>query len=169
MIVSSVADVCEYWLEELLEAFQLCDRPEISTAYVGTGEIPADNCCGMMVVTPEQVYRYQEFPQTFEGAEFCQTGLIAVTLSVTVARCLPVVDDRGRFPSSQSLNAGHRVIMEDAAVVWSRVNDVLPDGWERSGVTQVFVGPLGGCVISETRFTIGLDQSCFPICGVSDD
>jgi hypothetical protein len=164
MIVTSVADVCEYYLEVIGQAMIDCDRPDISTAYVGVGEIPADDCCGMLVVTPEQVYRYQEFPSSFETAEFCQTGLIAVTLLVTVGRCVPVLDERGRFPSSESLNQAHRVIMDDAAVVWSRVNGELPDDWERSGVTQTFAGPLGGCVICETRFTIGLDQSVLACC-----
>lgn len=165
MIVSSVADVAEYWLDELLHELGICDRPPISTWYVGTGEIPADDCCGLLVVTPENVYRYQEFPATFEGAEFCRTGLIAVSLIVTLGRCVPVLDERGRFPSPEKLNEAHRVIMDDAAVIWSRVNGELPEDWERSGVTQTFGGPLGGCVIVETRFTIGLDQSVFTCCG----
>lgn len=164
MIVGSVADVAEYWLDEISAALVTCDRPPISTAYVGVGEIPADDCCGLLVVSPENTYRYTEFPASFEGAEFCQTGLIAVTLVVTLARCVPVLDDRGRFPSSQSLNDGHRVILDDAAVVWSRVNGVMPDSWERSGVSQQFLGPFGGCVICQTRFTIGLEQSDLACC-----
>lgn len=164
MIVQSIADVCEYWLTELKQAFIDCNRPDISTAYIGVGEVPADDCCGLLVVSPEATYRYKQFPAPFEEAEFCQTGLIAMTLVVTIARCVPVLDDRGRFPSAESLNNAHKVIMDDAAVIWSRVNGELPDDWERSGVTQVFEGPDGGCVLCETRFTIGLEQSQLTCC-----
>jgi hypothetical protein len=164
MIVSSSADVAEYWLDALIDALRDCDRPEISTAYIGSGEIPADDCCGLLVVSPETVYRYQEFPAPFGDAEFCRTGLIAVSLVVTLARCIAVMDNSGRFPTPERLNDSHRVIMDDAAVIWSRVQGDMPDGWERSGVTQVFGGPLGGCVIVETRFTIGLEQSQFVCC-----
>lgn len=163
-MVDSVAEVCAYFLDEVRQALIDCDRPDLSTWYIGVGEIPMDDCCGLLVVRPETVYRYQAFPAEWGDREFCTTGDIAVSLVIVLARCVPVLDERGRFPSSQSLSDAHGGIMTDAAVIWSRVNGDLPDGWLRSGITQNFVGPLGGCVGVETSFTIGLDQSVFTCC-----
>ena len=169
MIADSAFDVGQYWLDEVLAALMACDRPDISTAYVGVGQVPADDCCGMLVVTPELIYRSQTFPASFDEAEFCNNGLITLQMLITLGRCIPVLDDRGRFPSSQSLNDAHKSMMEDAAVIWSRVSGVLPDGWERAGLSQSFIGPEGGCVICETRFTIGLEQSLFTCCQEPSD
>lgn len=164
MMVDSVGEVCAYWLDEIRQALIDCDRPDLSTWYVGIGEIPLDDCCGLLVVQPTNVYRYVEFPGEWAAREYCAHGDIAVSLNVILARCIPVLDDRGRAPSPDSLTNAHASVMTDAAVIWSRANGDLPDGWLRSGVSQTFGGPLGGCVIVETQFTIGLEQSVFTCC-----
>ena len=134
------------------------NRPNIQRAYVAAGSIAWDDCCGMLVVAPERIYRSQTFPTELTGPEDCIGGFIVVDLVAILVRCVPTVDDRGRAPSGHALDAAYKDLLEDAAVAWNSVLCCDWEDWERGSVSQTFVGADGGCVAVETRVTFGLEQ-----------
>lgn len=162
---SSTADLSQWVLDTALQALTDCNREPITTAYVGAGVPSWDDCCGTLVVTPEQVFLSQTFPAPFADRVICDDGYVAVTLSVLLVRCAPVVDDRGRAPSAAAMNAAYQALLEDAAVIQNAMMLPLPDDeWMRTTPTQSFVGAQGGCIGVETRFTLGVPQSQWLVC-----
>ena len=134
------------------------NRPELQQAYVAAGSIAWDNCCGMLVVAPERIYRSTTFFTEATDPEDCNAGFLVVELVVIVIRCVPTVDDRGRAPTAHALNEAYRDLLEDAAVVWNSILCCDYEDWERGAISQTFVGAEGGCVAVETRFPLGLEQ-----------
>jgi len=160
-----LAEVCAYVLEKVGTAMIDCDRPEFTTSFIAAGLIAWDDCCGMLVVAPERVFRTATFP--LEGADpfGCYQGLVAVSLVVLCVRCVPTLDDEGRPPSAQALGDAYGEVMADAAVAWNALGDgAWPDGWEWANESQSFTGAEGGCIGVETRVTLGLDQEQFCPC-----
>lgn len=160
----SALDVAQWLLATSELALSDCGREPISRSYVAAGDIAWDDCCGMLVVAPERVYRSQTFPAEATDEEICFGGYIAVDYVVLVVRCVPTVTDQGRAPSVSSLQAAYDSILEDAAVIYNAVTGDLPDYWVRSSVAQTFVGAQGGCIGVETRLTIGIEQGRWSIC-----
>ena len=154
-----------YWLLCLVENELIQkQRDPLQLAYVGAGQIAWDNCCGMLVVAPEKIYRSVAFPNEAIGEEFCFEGQLTQDFVILLVRCVPTVDDRGRAPSQHDLNEAHKSLIEDAAVVWNAVTCAdLPDDWQRANVSQTFVGADGGCIGVETRLTIGIPQVIWSI------
>jgi len=165
VVVADVAGLCGYVLDKVNVALEDCGRP-VTTRFVAAGLVAWDDCCGMLVVAPERVYRTARFPVEGPDENNCFDGLVAVTLVVLIMRCVPVLDDRGQPPSSEAMGAAYGDLLHDAAVVWNELGDKMwPDGWESTGQNQVFVGAEGGCIGAETRVTLGLDQEAFcPTC-----
>lgn len=141
------------------DALTNANRAEVQRAYVAAGAVAWDDCCGMLVVAPERVFRSVTFPVEMTDRELCFGGSLVVELVVLLVRCVPTVDDRGRAPSGHALDAAYRDLLEDAAVVWNAVLCCDNDEWERAAISQTFVGAEGGCVGVETRIVVGLEQS----------
>lgn len=160
----STLDVAQWLLDTSLHALDDCDRDPISRAYVAAGEIAWDDCCGMLVVAPERVYRSQVFPSESTDEELCFGGYIAVEYVVLLVRCVPTVDDRGRAPSAADLQAAYDSLLGDAAVVFNALTSPLPEYLVRSTVAQSFTGAQGGCIGVESRLVIGFEQDRFAIC-----
>lgn len=136
------------------------NRDAVQRSYVAAGQIAWDDCCGMLVVAPERVYRSQIFPTEFVDREICDRGWLNLDLLILLVRCVPTVDDRGRAPSQTQLDQAYKKILDDAGVVWNAVQCAgLPDEWEKAGLSQAFVGADGGCIGIETRVTVGIPQS----------
>ena len=153
------------WLLCLIdEALVQAGRDTINRAYVAAGQIAWDDCCGMLVVGPERVYRSVVFPSEANGPEYCDKGDLTLDLVVVLVRCVPVVNDRGQAPSSTDLNESYQSLLEDAAIVWNTIDCAdLPSDWQRANLSQTFVGAQGGCIGVETRVTIGLSQKIWSI------
>ena len=136
----------------------------LQTSYVAAGQVSWDDCCGMLVVAPERVFRSIEFPTEATDRELCFGGDLVVSLVVLLVRCVPVVDDRGRAPSSQALNDSYKALLKDAAVVWDAVSccDGL-EKYERAAIGQTFVGATGGCVGVETRLMLGIEDQVWRV------
>lgn len=164
MTYASAADVCRYWLNVVHAALVSCSRPEVKTRFVGSGEVAWDDCCGLLVVAPEAIFRYVAFPEAATGAEDCILGDLGMNLNVTLVRCAPTVSDRGIAPSADALDNAHTSLLEDAAVVWTAMSGDLPAGMERAGLAQSFVGAQGGCIAVETRMVVGIEQSKWVCC-----
>ena len=164
MLTQSAIDAAE-WLRATSElALVNCEREPINRSYVAAGQIAWDDCCGMLVVAPERVYRSQIFPQEDTSEEICFDGLIAVQYVVLLVRCVPTVDNAGRAPSEAALQAAYEELLGDAAVIYNAVCAPLPGDWQRSNPAQTFVGAQGGCIGVETRVTLGFEQSQWAIC-----
>lgn len=158
------SDVCRYLLDEVHASIVSCGRPECKTRYVGAGEVPWDDCCGLLVVSPESVFRYKTFPNVSAEIEDCINGFIGLDVLVTLVRCAPTLSDQGITPSAQVLDDAYTGLSKDAAVVWSSLSGPIPDDWERAGLAQTFVGATGGCIAVETRLQIGLEQTRWVCC-----
>lgn len=163
-ISPSTFDVAEWLLNTSHQALTDCGREPISRAYVAAGEIAWDDCCGMLVVAPERVYRSDEFPTEAANRELCFGGIIAIQYVVLLVRCAPTVDDRGRAPSAADLQAAYTNLLGDAAVIYNAIVGPMPDYWMRATPAQTFVGAQGGCIAVETRVVIGIEQDKFGIC-----
>lgn len=152
-----VHDVCETVRAQVLALLDECERPPITRTYSSVGVVAWDDCCGMLVVTPDRVYRSSEFPNEDTESETCTPSLIAVDLTVALVRCVPGPTARGEAPPQDQVAAAFASIMRDAAVVWRAVGvEPLPDEWERARITQEFDGEQGTCVAVLTRVTVGL-------------
>lgn len=162
--VQSSLDIAQWFLDATRQALDDCSRGAISRAYVAAGQVVWDDCCGMLVVAPERVFRSVAFPQEANDREICFGGTVVVSLVVLLVRCIPGASATGAPPSAAVLSAAYSEVMEDAAVVYNAVVGPLPDGWERSNPTQTFVGAEGGCIGVETRVIIGVEQDRFAIC-----
>ncbi len=136
-----------------------------AVAYVASGGIVVDSCeGGYLVVAPERVFRFVS-PLPTEALPDEQVAGIGLDVVIRLERCVPVLTEAGDAPTVEEQEAGYREVLADAAVVWSACasDDMVLDGeWERSGIDQLFVGPLGGCSGSETRLTVGvpIDDWC---------
>ena len=160
----STLNVAQWLLSTTQQALIDCGRDDINRAYVAAGDIAWDDCCGMLVVAPERVFRSDNFPNQLVDEEFCFGGYLAVEYVVLLVRCVPTVDERGRAPSQAQLQAAYNTLLGDAAVVYNAVTTDLPDDWVRATPTQTFVGAQGGCIGVETRVVIGIEQDQWAIC-----
>lgn len=157
--VSSPFSVSSWLLCLVRDALENAGSAPLSRSMVAVGAVAWDDCCGMLVVAPESIYRSQEFPTEYAGEDYCWGGQITLSLVVLLVRCVPTVDDRGRPPTQQALEESSRSILADASTVWDAIVCAeLPDEWERAGVRQSYVGGEGGCLGIETRVTIGIEQ-----------
>lgn len=162
--ILSTLDVAQWLLDTVTVALEDCSRGKISRSYIAVGDIVWDDCCGMLVVAPERVFRSQTFPQEAGDLEICFGGTVAISLVVTLVRCIPGSDPKGNPPSAAALQAAYSEVMGDAAVVYNAVVSDLPDGWVRANPVQSFVGAEAGCIGVETRVIIGVEQDRFAIC-----
>jgi len=153
------------WLLCLVDdALVQAGRDPVARGYVAAGEIAWDDCCGMLVVAPERIFRSVQFPIEANGIEYCDKGNLTLDLVVLLVRCVPTVNERGQAPSPASLDSAYTSILEDAAVVWNAIDCAdLPLDWLRASLSQTFVGAQGGCIGIETRVTIGLSQKVWSI------
>lgn len=164
-ISGSSHDIAAWVLTTVQNALVDCDREPINRAYIAAGQIAWDDCCGMLVVAPERIFKSARFPEQNASEELCWGGYIAVELLVLLVRCVPVVDDRGRPPSAAALQTAYQELIEDAAVVYNACLTSLPyEEWERALPVQTFVGAEGGCIAVETRLTLGIPQDTWGVC-----
>lgn len=157
----SVYEVCATVTDLVRTGLESAGRP-VNRAHVGAGAVAWDDCCGLLVVAPERIYRSRAFPVEYTGMEECSAGFITINLVVLLVRCVPMLDAGGQAPPVPEMDAAYRDFLEDAALVWNIVSGPLGDTWDRAGVAQVFSGDDGGCVGVETRVTIGIDTEVWP-------
>ena len=157
MADTNAASACGQLLAYVTAALTAC-QVEIHSSFVGAGLIAWDDCCGMLVVVPERIYRTAAFPVEGPDADGCYDGLIAMQVTVLWLACMPVLNDQGVPPTAAVLQAAYTDFLNAAAIVWNAL-DALPGewAWESTGLNQTFLGTDGGCIGVETRLTVGLD------------
>lgn len=153
-------ELCAHVRDEIIAALVACGRP-VSTDYVAAGVIAWDDCCGTLTVAPERVYQSAIFPNEGPDPTGCYTGSLAVTLLISLVRCVPVVDDQGNAPTEDAIEAGFHAVMRDAATVWNAVYGL---DLQMALLVQTYTGAEGGCISSETRVTVGLDCELWAPC-----
>ena len=153
--MAGVEVVCEALLGSLLGVVDTVERP-VTTSYVSVGAVAVDDCCGQLTVGPERMFRYLSFPLEVADAEEEYPGDVGAVLLVSFARCVPAPDDMGNPPSAEVLGSSHGEVLAEAALLWDAVDAFgWPDGYEATGLSQTFAGAEGGCVVVETRVTVG--------------
>lgn len=151
-------ELCEWLQAGILAELQACNRGPVTTTYPGVGLVAWDDCCGQLVVTPERIYRSEIFPQEAITDEQCDAGDIAVAMVATLVRCVPTPDDRGHLPTAAALAAAHKIVLDDAAVVWAAMSAPINPEWSRAALSQQFTGGQGGCIAIDTRVIIGVSS-----------
>lgn len=165
LLAESPAAVAEVMLNRALEALEAdpASAP-ITESYVVLGELAWDECCGTLAAAPLRTFRTGSFPNAVVDATNCDSSLLAVDIVVILLRCMPVVDAQGNVPPPSDIAAASMAASADAAIIYNALTGDLPEGWERAGVEQTIDGADGGCIVVDTRLTIGLPQSywCVP-------
>ena len=131
----------------------------ITESYVALGEVAFDECCGTLVTLPLRTFSPLVFPNPAGVSTNCDVHMLAVDIAVMLLRCVPVIDEIGNPPTAEQMSAAYAKAGEDAAVVMNSILGPLPEGWQRANIEQTFRGADGGCIVTETRVTIGLPQS----------
>lgn len=133
---------------------------QVGTSYVGAGLIAWDDCCGMLVVVPERVFRAAVFPAEGPDRNGCYGGDVGLSIVVLWLACMPTVDDRGQVPSEADMRLAYATFLNGAAVVWNALADLPVDwGWLHTGLNQTFIGTEGGCIGVESRVTVGINEA----------
>lgn len=153
-------------LAQVLDALIVCERP-VAVALVTVHPVAVDSCCaGLLAVQVQRVFRtIRPFPTEALNDDQCDEQ-IAVTLNVSVFRCVPTVSDTGHPPSIAAQEQAAAELLDDAAIVWRVLADdaVLTDAeWERGTLAQTFTNAEGGCVGVETTVTLGLNSTVWCI------
>lgn len=136
------------------------------------GEIADDECeCGQLAVTVPRLYPSSNFPApTIDDGRQAPCGIpyLGVDLSVSIMRCVPGPDSKGRPPGCPELEEAARVWHEDATAVRRGVGCCL-QAMEAEGTIVAYVlgatdaaGPRGGCVGSLLRLTVALVHCLCP-------
>ena len=153
----SMPDVMDRIVAELVGALVARGRPEVYRHHALVGTAAWDECCGQLTAAPERIFRYTVFPEEETGASACDVAELAVNVVVRLVRCVATATDAGEPPPQEEVESTNREVMVDASIILNALVD--PDWcewWERAGISQTFVGELGGCVEVETRFVLGL-------------
>lgn len=134
-------------------------------------QIPWDNCqCGQLTQSIRRTYGSATFPalDAADNQGKCGPQFQVAEVVVSVARCVPSVDDSGRPPPCDELYAAALSLESDRSSVRQSLACCLQALYQarRIGAYAIgdsnTVGDLGGCVSVETIYWIGL-RSC--LCG----
>lgn len=132
------------------------------------GAIAADGCdCGQLALTITRIFPSSNFPTEAtvdEASAACAPPILAATITVSLFRCAPTVDDDLAPPLCDALLA--TAVSWDADVAAIRralachlaglANNDLILGYVIGATTPV--GPDGACIGADTTITIGLNN-----------
>lgn len=145
-------------------------------AYVSPGSPAFDDCCdscsgdeagGQLTVHVEDVFTSDNFPSRTTVIFPCRPASYVGTFVVTVARCVPTMDEKGDPPTPQEMDAASRKIMIDQQAVLDALSCCLPDfppagkRKRRASLAGFRVIPeSGGCMGFEVRINVDLGAIC---------
>lgn len=127
--------------------------------FVSAGAPAWDDCCeGQLAAWVEAIYPYETFPIRQSTPPICGTQL-AGDFALQLLRCAPTVTDSGAIPSGPVLDDSARRVYQDMYIAANAVICCLAEA-KRNRLYVVrdtrMVGPQGGCVGFEIRFTVQL-------------
>ena len=133
--------------------------------------LPWDNCqCGQLSQAIRRTYGSDTFPalSTNDNQGKCGPQWQVAEVVISVARCVPTVDDSGRPPACDVLLTAALTLESDRSSVRQSLACCLQSLYQAKRIgayaigDSITVGDLGGCVAVETVIWIGL-RSC--LCG----
>jgi hypothetical protein len=140
-----------------LEAESTCPCP--CRACVIVGDPAWDDCCeGQLTVGLNRLYVHDNFPSAAVGPIFCFSPL-AGDFTVTLLRCAPTVKDDGTLPTCDELSESARQIYSELYISMRALICCLAAKKRAAKFLirdAVTVGPDGGCVGFQIRFTVEL-------------
>lgn len=134
------------------------------------GEIAWDQCqCGQLVIAETQRFPSLSFP--LEGADRtqeCGSPYLVVQLTVSLTRCVPVMDQDGNPPDCGELSVAAQQLSKDMSAVRKAAECCLDTTWNDTSQglvayelgAQTVVGPEGGCAGSELVVFLGFANGC---------
>lgn len=151
----------ELWsrLTTLLDAVSVavsgCGAP-VAYASVVHGTPVWDECCeGFLYVGVERTTPTDTFPGASTAPTNCDIDL-AVTVSIGILRCAPVMDSNGNAPSADELTAFTKEMIRDKSIIYNVLVSHDPDWAHYPSVIDSW-SPLeiqGGCGGGAWRFYI---------------
>lgn len=91
-------------------------------AFVSVGAPALDSCCGncsegdshgLLAVTLNNVLESNSFPNSDPATHPCAAQLLVAEIGVTVARCVPTIEETGRQPTAALIEASSLVLYTD--------------------------------------------------------
>lgn len=134
-------------------------------ALIVPGQIAWDNCdCGQFAQTINSVASSRVFPTPASDAptEPCGHPLAVVSVTVSLMRCIPGLDQSGNSPSVRSLLSAARVLEEDRQILRRSVGTHLKSLHDAYRILNYTVGvansagPEGQCGGVELTYTFGI-------------
>lgn len=136
-------------------------------AHIVPGQIAWDDCdCGMFAQSITSVASSQTFPTPASDVPVngCGHPLAVVSVTVTLVRCIPGLDNNGNSPSVQQMIASARVMEEDRRALRCALGAYLKglfDTYKIHGYTigaATTVGPEGQCGGIEMSYSFGVNN-----------
>lgn len=166
---ASITGILETVRDAVTAALAQRGGDHIARAVIMPGAIAWDNCesyCGLLAVSLTRIYLTDDFPieigtTGFDPGRMHGTVLTA-EMTIQAVRCAPAPAVGATAPPVAALEASSAQVVDDAWMVFCTLGNTLAD-LEASGAilhylvrqTQT-VGPEGGCVGSETPFSVGV-------------
>lgn len=130
------------------------------------GAIAWDECdqCGLLALTSSRFYLTDTFPIDVVTTEMKQGAFLAADLMVQIIRCAPTAQDTNSAPSVEALDNSAQQVLDDAFAVLCTTHTTLHTLLDTNQIVdymmrqQLFVGPAGACVGSETIFTVAINR-----------
>lgn len=154
MAATDLYDLCAEYLTVCNDALALTPGGAISRAFVSAGA-PAWDCCPQLSVHVGGPAWAMTEPAG-ELASMHRLNIAAVmdmiTLTATVIRCVPTLEEDTRLPSAADLDAAGQLTTSDLWAIWNLVEYRKAKGTLFGGKCRemaldpaVPVGPAGGC------------------------
>lgn len=126
--------------------------------FVAHGQVTYDFCCpGQLWVAVDRLFVYDNFPQASSGPVTC-TPALGAEMSVGLLRCAPTLNEAGKPPTAEQLDAASQTALREGMIVLSSLICCLIENGPRA--RRFSIGgqsPLsGGCLGSITRFSVEL-------------
>jgi hypothetical protein len=126
--------------------------------------LPALDCCDQLTVHVPAIVEADTVPGGLgKGTRHRMSRMNHVALTVTITRCVPIIDGAGNLPALAELTAASEQLLADGWALWNHV-------WNLVRAKQLFsycgevhwdglrpLGPEGGCAGWTLAFTVSLD------------
>lgn len=145
---------------QCLNSFGSCPCPCRIFISAGPPVWDLEACCsdGQLTINVDRLFVYDSFPSEQQRVNTCQAN-IAADVSVVLLRCFPSLNDDGSAPNANQIGAASEAIYQDLYVLTNCIIcNLVKRGKKQESVFRGsrIVGPQGGCVGAEIKFTIAV-------------
>lgn len=130
------------------------------------GAIAWDDCddCGLLALSTVRTYLSNEFPIENSVTAQRQGAILCADMVITVVRCAPQPQGNSTSPNVDALETTAAQVLDDAFSVLCVTTNLLQDLTDTYIIhdfmvrSQLFQGPAGACVGSDTLFVVGIER-----------